>query len=99
MGVAVAALAMLTLLPALLLIAGRRAFWPFVPRLGSEDDDPARFLAASRGVDRAAAPAGLDRDARSRSRRWRSASLTLDDDLTTANAFRGDGRVGARGSG
>ncbi len=32
MGVAVAASAMLTVLPALLLIGGRRAFWPFVPR-------------------------------------------------------------------
>ena len=32
MGVAVAAIAMLTVLPALLLIGGRRAFWPFVPR-------------------------------------------------------------------
>jgi RND superfamily putative drug exporter len=31
MGVACAALAMLTLLPALLTICGRRAFWPFVP--------------------------------------------------------------------
>ena len=32
MGVAVAAIAMLTVLPALLLLGGRRAFWPFVPR-------------------------------------------------------------------
>ncbi|SEH15738.1 putative drug exporter of the RND superfamily [Thermoleophilum album] len=31
LGVASAALSMLTLLPALLVIAGRRAFWPFVP--------------------------------------------------------------------
>src|SRR5215213_9938481 len=31
MGVACAALSMLTLLPALLTISGRRAFWPFVP--------------------------------------------------------------------
>lgn len=31
MGIACAALAMLTLLPALLTIFGRRAFWPFVP--------------------------------------------------------------------
>jgi RND superfamily putative drug exporter len=31
MGVACAALSMLTLLPALLTICGRRAFWPFVP--------------------------------------------------------------------
>ena len=32
MGVAVAMVAMLTVLPALLVICGRRAFWPFVPR-------------------------------------------------------------------
>lgn len=32
MGVGVAMVAMLTVLPALLVIAGRRAFWPFVPR-------------------------------------------------------------------
>jgi putative drug exporter of the RND superfamily len=32
MGVGVAMVAMLTVLPALLVIAGRRAFWPFIPR-------------------------------------------------------------------
>ncbi|MFY9488484.1 MAG: MMPL family transporter [Solirubrobacterales bacterium] len=35
MGIAIAMLAMLTLLPALLLIFGRRAFWPFVPKFGT----------------------------------------------------------------
>jgi RND superfamily putative drug exporter len=35
MGVACAALSMLTLLPALLTIFGRRAFWPFVPHTSS----------------------------------------------------------------
>ena len=33
MGVAVAMVAMLTVLPALLTIGGRRAFWPFIPRV------------------------------------------------------------------
>jgi RND superfamily putative drug exporter len=33
------ALAMLTLLPAALVVGGRRAFWPFVPRFGSEGTD------------------------------------------------------------
>jgi putative drug exporter of the RND superfamily len=36
MGVALAMLAMLTLLPAALVAGGRKAFWPFVPRFGSE---------------------------------------------------------------
>lgn len=35
MGVFVAMLVMLTALPALLLLGGRRAFWPFIPRMGS----------------------------------------------------------------
>ncbi len=38
-GIAVAMLAMLTLLPAALVIFGRRAFWPFVPRVGGEGTD------------------------------------------------------------
>ncbi|HEX4034709.1 MAG TPA: MMPL family transporter [Solirubrobacteraceae bacterium] len=38
-GVALAMLATLTFLPALLLIAGRRAFWPFIPRVGSSGAD------------------------------------------------------------
>ncbi len=39
MGIALAMLAMLTLLPAALVTGGRRAFWPFIPRLGSEGAD------------------------------------------------------------
>jgi RND superfamily putative drug exporter len=35
LGIAATMAAMLTLLPALLALAGRRAFWPFVPRYGS----------------------------------------------------------------
>ncbi len=38
-GVAMAMLAMLTLLPALLVTFGRRAFWPFIPHLGDEGTD------------------------------------------------------------
>jgi len=44
MGIACAALSMLTLLPALLVIFGRRAFWPFIPRYepnaAGETEDP-----------------------------------------------------------
>jgi RND superfamily putative drug exporter len=42
MGVAVAALAMLTVLPALLLIFGRGLFWPFVPRADGRTDPAVR---------------------------------------------------------
>ena len=38
-GIALAMLVMCTLLPALLAIFGRRAFWPFIPRYGSEGTD------------------------------------------------------------
>ncbi len=41
LGVGVAMVAMLTLLPALLAITGRRAFWPFIPRVGDEGADAA----------------------------------------------------------
>jgi putative drug exporter of the RND superfamily len=39
LGIAMAMVSMLTILPALLTIFGRGAFWPFVPRLGSEGTD------------------------------------------------------------
>lgn len=35
-GIGCSVLVMLTLLPALLVVLGRRVFWPFVPRLGAE---------------------------------------------------------------
>jgi RND superfamily putative drug exporter len=89
LGVAVAAAAMLTVLPALLLIGGRRAFWPFVPRYRDAGGDPgaSRWRALGLAVER-------------RHRRvWIGSTaallvlalgmLTLDDDLTTASLFRG----------
>jgi len=39
LGVGLAMVSMLTILPALLAITGRRAFWPFVPRYGTEGTD------------------------------------------------------------
>jgi RND superfamily putative drug exporter len=88
MGIAVAAAAMLTLLPALLLIGGRRAFWPFVPRYGSDEE-------AARGPWRRLG----DWIAPRRRRVWivtalglgavALGGLTLDDDLTSTNGFRG----------
>ena len=38
-GVAMAMIAMLTLLPALLVTFGRKAFWPFIPHFGDEGTD------------------------------------------------------------
>ena len=89
MGVAVAAVAMLTVLPALLLIGGRRAFWPFVPRYGDDSGD-----------SRSGTWRRLGRAVERRHRRvWVASTaalavlalgaLTLDDDLTTAGFFRG----------
>ena len=88
MGVAIAAVAMLTLLPALLLIGGRRAFWPFVPRVGQEHHPSAGVWGRlGRTLEKHRRPA------------WIGTTLALgvlalgtlglDDDLTTANAFRG----------
>jgi RND superfamily putative drug exporter len=89
MGVAVAALAMLTVLPALLLIGGRKAFWPFVPRYGETLGATrngfwwrlGRWIEDRRRPVWVATAAGLAVIA--------LGSLTLDDNLTTANAFRG----------
>lgn len=88
MGVAVAALAMLTLLPALLLIGGRRAFWPYVPRYGSEVkrgrgswERLGVVVAARYRLVWIVTAIGLGV--------MSLGVLTLDDDLTTANLFRG----------
>lgn len=50
LGVFCAALSMLTLLPALLLIFGRRAFWPFVPHTPTSKPSAARITPAGRTV-------------------------------------------------
>ncbi len=39
LGVGLAMVSMLTILPALLAITGRKAFWPFIPRYGTEGTD------------------------------------------------------------
>ena len=90
MGVALAMVSMLTVLPALLVVGGRRAFWPFVPRHGTTGGDethgawrrvadrvavrPRRVLAGAVAV-LALGAAGLTQ---------------LNSDLTTGNGFRGD---------
>jgi putative drug exporter of the RND superfamily len=90
LGIAMAMLSMLTILPALLAIFGRRAFWPFVPRLGSEGTDE------THGVWRRIA----DWVARGPRRVWVGTTAVLavmiaglaflNSDLTTGNMFRDD---------
>jgi RND superfamily putative drug exporter len=88
MGVAVAAVAMLTLLPALLLIGGRRAFWPFVPLAGSERPPTSGFWGRlGRRIERRRRVAWIGTTLALAL--LALGTLGLDDDLTTANAFRG----------
>ena len=90
LGIAVAMLAMLTLLPAWLVIWDRGAFWPRVPRFGTEGTDETH--GAWRRVG--------DRVARNPRRVWLGTIalllvlslglLNFDDGLTSGNSFRGD---------
>ncbi len=91
MGVAVAAVSMLTALPAMLLVAGRRVFWPFVPRVEQGDGDGR----AVRGVWRRIG----ERATRRPRRVWVGTTVALvamcaglvvfNTGLTDANGFRG----------
>jgi putative drug exporter of the RND superfamily len=90
MGIAMAMVAMLTLLPALLTVFGRRAFWPFIPRVGTVGADE------THGVWRRIG----ERVARHPRRVWLGATallavmmaglVFLNSDLTTGNMFRND---------
>jgi len=90
MGIAMAMVSMLTILPALLAICGRGAFWPFVPRVGSEGTDE------THGVWRRIA----ESVARGPRRVWVGTTALLavmvvgvvfvNSDLTTGNMFRDD---------
>ncbi len=89
MGVAVAAIAMLTVLPALLLIGGRRAFWPFVPRVGSEERSRrGSWRGLGEWIERRHRPVWIVTALALGA--IALGTLTLDDNVTTANAFRGD---------
>jgi RND superfamily putative drug exporter len=89
MGVAVAAAAMLTVLPALLLIGGRRAFWPFVPRYGSEEASrQGSWRRLGEWIERRHRPVWIVTALALGA--LALGTLTLDDNVTTANAFRGD---------
>jgi RND superfamily putative drug exporter len=90
MGIAMAVVSMLTILPALLTLFGRRAFWPYIPRFGTEGADETygrwrriadwvaqrpRRVAVGTGAVLAVMILGL---------------TFLNSDLTTGNMFRGD---------
>jgi RND superfamily putative drug exporter len=88
MGIAVAVTAMLTLLPVLLLIGGRRAFWPFVPRVGDPDrDGRGVWLRLGRWIAGRPRPVWLGTTAALAV--LCVGLVTLDDDLTSATSFRG----------
>jgi putative drug exporter of the RND superfamily len=89
-GIAVAMISMLTLLPAILVIAGRWAFWPFIPHVGDQKADETH--GAWRRIG--------ERIARSPRRVWIGTValllvlsigwLNLDTGLTQTNSFRND---------
>jgi putative drug exporter of the RND superfamily len=90
MGIGLAMVVMCTLLPALLAIFGRRAFWPFIPHFGDEGAD------ATHGFWRRLA----ERVGWRPRRVWVSATVALcvmalgllafDSGLTTGNGFRNE---------
>ena len=90
LGVGLAMVVMCTLLPALLVIAGRRAFWPFIPHFGDEGAD------ATHGFWRRVA----DRVGGRPRRVWIGSAVLLtvmavglvffSNNLTTGNQFRDD---------
>jgi RND superfamily putative drug exporter len=90
LGVGLAMVSMVTILPALLAITGRKAFWPFIPRYGSEGADETHGT-----WSRIAAWVG-----RGPRRVWISVTvlllvlclglIELNSDLTSGNGFRND---------
>jgi RND superfamily putative drug exporter len=90
LGIAMAMLSMLTILPALLTVFGRRAFWPFIPRFGTHGAD------VTHGVWRRIA----DWVGRAPRRVWVGTTAVLavmiaglaflNSDLTSGNQFRDD---------
>ena len=90
LGVGLAMVSMLTILPALLAIFGRKAFWPFVPEVGSVGTDETHGVWSRVGT-------WVDKGPR---RVWIGVSLLLavlclgltqlNSDLTSGNGFRDD---------
>jgi putative drug exporter of the RND superfamily len=90
LGIAIAMHAMLTLLPALLLICGRRAFWPFIPRFGDvgADETHGRWRAVGERV--ALQPRRIWIGVTTLLAVLALGLLNFDDGLTQGNSFRDD---------
>ena len=89
-GVALACAFMLSLLPALLLVAGRRAFWPFIPRYGSSSADETHGWWRRVGERIAARPRRVGLGGIAALVLLALGLVWLNNDLTTGNGFRGD---------
>ncbi|CAA9517411.1 MAG: transporter, MMPL family [uncultured Solirubrobacteraceae bacterium] len=90
LGIAVAMLAMLTLLPALLTIFGRRAFWPFIPRVGGEGADETHGIWRRVGERVAVSPRRVWMGTAVLLAVFALGTLNFDDGLTQGNSFRGE---------
>jgi putative drug exporter of the RND superfamily len=90
MGIAMAMLAMLTILPALLTVFGRRAFWPFIPRVGSVGADETHGVWRRIGERVARAPRRVWVGTTAVLAVMMTGLVFLNSDLTTGNMFRND---------
>jgi RND superfamily putative drug exporter len=88
LGVAVAMVATLTLLPALLLIVGRRAFWPSIPRAGEAGADETRGRWRAVGEFVARRPRPVAAGVALALAIMAFGLLNYDDGLTRGNQFR-----------
>ena len=89
-GIGVAVVSMLTLLPALLVIAGRRAFWPFVPRFGEQGSDATHGAWRRIGERVASGPRRVWLGSIAVLLVMALGMLNYSDGLTTANSYRDD---------
>lgn len=90
MGIAVAMIAMLTLLPALLVIFGRRAFWPFVPHMGDTKSDETHGFWRRMGERTATRPRRVWLGTIVLLLVMSAGLLNFSDGLTSGNSFRDD---------
>ena len=89
-GIAVAMLSMLTFLPALLVVAGRWAFWPFIPHLGDDAADETHGTWRRIGERIAAAPRRVWIGTVALLLIMTLGWLNFDTGLTQGNSFRSD---------